>query len=200
MRVLAAARIGGIGESMAALLHLRRQADTQILVRSLYEPVLTYGWIARAHPPVRGPAPQGNETRSCMLTVRLPAEWCWLERKPRLRAARGRLCPVREALTATSTPSLNTLRSSWRVDRERVLRGGPMVPGQVTTTHGRRSWLIPVAGVGVALAALRVTNSARGSGAATSEAVVLREPGPRAGRDARNPCPGAVLSARDGSC
>ena len=40
------ARIDGIGESTAALLHLRRQADTQILVRSLYEHVLTYCWIA----------------------------------------------------------------------------------------------------------------------------------------------------------
>jgi hypothetical protein len=40
------ARIAGIGESVAALLHLRRQADTQILVRSLYEHVLTYCWIA----------------------------------------------------------------------------------------------------------------------------------------------------------
>jgi Family of unknown function (DUF5677) len=40
------ARIGGIGESTVALLHLRRQADTQVLVRSLYEHVLTYCWIA----------------------------------------------------------------------------------------------------------------------------------------------------------
>jgi hypothetical protein len=36
------ARIVGIGESVAALVPLRRQADTQILVRSLYEHVLTY--------------------------------------------------------------------------------------------------------------------------------------------------------------
>ena len=40
------ARIAGIGESVVALVTMRRQADTQILVRSLYEHVLTYCWIA----------------------------------------------------------------------------------------------------------------------------------------------------------
>jgi hypothetical protein len=48
-RPLAAAlisRIAGIGESVRALLPMRRQADTQILVRALYEHVLTYCWIA----------------------------------------------------------------------------------------------------------------------------------------------------------
>ncbi len=40
------ARIAGIGESISALVHARRQADTQILVRALYEHVLTYCWIA----------------------------------------------------------------------------------------------------------------------------------------------------------
>src|SRR3954452_18745241 len=40
------ARIAGIGESVAALVVTRRQADAQILVRALYEHVLTYCWIA----------------------------------------------------------------------------------------------------------------------------------------------------------
>jgi hypothetical protein len=40
------ARIAGIGESIDALVPTRRQADAQILLRALYEHVLTYCWIA----------------------------------------------------------------------------------------------------------------------------------------------------------
>lgn len=40
------ARIGGIGKSMLALLAVRRQADTLILLRALYEHVLTLCWLA----------------------------------------------------------------------------------------------------------------------------------------------------------